>query len=124
MTIKEPSRKQIIIPMGTNNMERVIASSNMDITNMNRLLKNIKLKISINFIQTDNKSIITTSKIAATSDLNIIEKYIKDLNNIDLSNIKIPRLSQLKSYLKILGISYFVENTNLPITIDIVERVI
>ena len=35
-----------------------------------------------------------------------------------------PRLLQSKSYLKILGISYYVEDTNLFITIDIVERVI
>jgi len=59
-----------------------------------------------------------------TSNLNIIEKYIKDLNNIDSSNIKSLRLSQLKSYLKILNISYFVKDTNLPITIDIVEKII
>ena len=35
-----------------------------------------------------------------------------------------PRLSQSKSYLKILGISYFIEDTNLSITLDIVESII
>ena len=35
-----------------------------------------------------------------------------------------PRLPQSKSYLKILGILYFVEDTNLPITSDIIESVI
>ena len=34
-----------------------------------------------------------------------------------------PRLSQSKSYLKILGIPYYIEDMNLPITADIVERV-
>jgi len=34
------------------------------------------------------------------------------------------RLSQSKSYLKILSISYFVENTNLLISSDIVESII
>jgi len=50
ITIKELSRRQIIILMGTNNMERVIARSNMCVTNMNRFLKDIKLEILINFI--------------------------------------------------------------------------
>ena len=31
---------------------------------------------------------------------------------------------QSKSYLKILGISYFVKNTNLPIILNIIESVI
>ena len=38
------SRKQIIIPMGTNNAERVIAQSNVYVANINRLLKDINLK--------------------------------------------------------------------------------
>ena len=50
MTTKEPSRKQIIISISTNNMERIMASSNMYVTNMNRLFKDMKLEISINFI--------------------------------------------------------------------------
>ena len=40
------------------------------------------------FICTDSKEIIvTTNKIAIQSDLNIIEKYIKKLNDIDTRNI-------------------------------------
>jgi len=35
-----------------------------------------------------------------------------------------PRLPQSKSYLKILGISYFVKDTNLSISLDIVKSVI
>ena len=79
----------------------------------------------VNFIQPDNKGIIiTTNKIAITSDLNIVEKYVKDLNNIDSSNIISPRLPQSNFYLKILDIPYCVKDTNLSITVDIVKRVI
>ena len=89
------------------------------------LLKNVKLEILVNFIWSDNKGIIViTNNITAISDLNIIEKYVKNLNNTDSNNIISSRLLQSKSYLKILGISYCVEDTNLPINIDIVERVI
>ena len=49
---------------------------------------------------------------------------MKELNNINVSNIMSLRLPQLKLYLKILDILYFIDNTNLPITSDIIERVI
>ena len=49
---------------------------------------------------------------------------MKELNDIDSSNIISSRLSQSKSYLKILDILYFVDDTNLFITADIIERVI
>ena len=34
------------------------------------------------------------------------------------------RLPQLKSYLKILGILYLIEDTNVPISSDVVKRII
>ena len=60
-------------------------------------------------------------KVAASSDLNIVEKYIKELNDVDSSDIMSPRLPQSKFYLKILGISYLVDDTNIPVTPDIIE---
>ena len=56
--------------------------------------------------------------------LNIIEKYMKEFNNVNIINAISPRVLQSKSYLKILGISYFVKNTNLSIILDIIESVI
>ena len=88
MTTKNPSRKQAIISMGTNNTEKVIVQLNIHVANINRLLKNIKLEVSIDFIWSDNKGIIvTTNKIAVMSDLNVVEEYMKNLNDIDSSNI-------------------------------------
>ena len=85
----------------------------------------MKSEVLADFIFFDNKgSIITTNKAVATSDLNIVEKYIKELNNINSNNIISPCLSQFKSYLKILGISYYLANTNSPITSNIVEEII
>jgi len=71
-----------------------MAWSNTYIANINKLLKNIESEILVNFIQSDNKGIIvTTNNITTTSDLNIIEKYVKDLNNVDWSDIMSSRLS-------------------------------
>jgi len=125
MTTKGLFHKQIIIPIGTNNTERIVIQANKYVKNINRLLQNIKSEIVANYIWSDNKGIIiTTNKVVVFSNLNMVEKYIKNLNDVDSSNIISLRLLQSKSYLKILDISYFVENTNLSITFDVIERVI
>jgi len=119
------SRKQIIISTSINNVKIVTAQSNTYIVNINRLLKEVKSEISADYIHFDNKRIvIITNKTVISSNLNIVEKYIKELNYVDSNNIISPRLLQSKSYFKILDILYFLENTNLPVMSDIIERVI
>jgi len=50
----------------------------MHVSNINRLLKDIKSEISADFIHSNNKGVvIITNKIVSTSNLNIIEKYMK-----------------------------------------------
>jgi len=119
MTTKGPLNKQVIITMSSNNSEKMIVKANAYVSNLNKFLKRVKSEY---FIYTDNKRLlITTNKVVVTSNLNIIKKYIKDLNDIDYNDIESPRLSQFKSYFKILSISYFVEDTNLPILSDTIE---
>ena len=67
---------------------------------------------------------ITTNKVISTSDLSIIEKYINNINVTDLNDVMSPRLSKSKSYLKILGILYFIEDINILITLDIIKKVL
>ena len=88
------------------------------------MLKDIKSEVSTDCIYSNKGIIITTSKVTVSFNLNIVKKYIKKLNNIDSNSIMSPRLPQSKSYLKILGISYFVKDIDLPIIPDIIERVI
>jgi len=95
------------------------------VLSINHLLKDIKSEICVDFICSDNRRIInTTKKVVSTLNINIIEKYMKNLNNVNLNKVISLRLSQSKSYLKILGILYFIKNTNLLIPIDIIETVI
>jgi len=61
MITKGSSRKQIIIPMSTNNSERVIAQASNHISNINRLLKGVKSRISTDYIQSSNKRIVITT---------------------------------------------------------------
>ena len=124
MTTKDSSRKYIIIPIRSNNAEKIMVKANTYSSNINRLLKRVKSKISVDFIWSDKKELlITTNKVAAISDLNIIEKYLKNLNNVNSNNIISSRLLQSKSYLKILDILYFVEDPNLLIPSDIIESI-
>ena len=82
------------------------------ITNLNRALKNIKSDVMADFVRSDQTGItIVMNKITALLDLQMIEKYIKQANQIDSGNLETPQLPQSKSYLKIIGIPYLLENT-------------
>ena len=65
-----------------------------------------------------------TNKVTSSLDLSTIERYIKNIDIIDSEDIIASKLSQSKSYLKILGIPYLIKDTNVPITSDVVKRVI
>jgi len=77
------------------------------------------------FIQLEQSGIvITTNKVAALLDLQTIEWYIKNENNIETDNMETLQLPQSKSYLKIISILYFLKNTHTPLTTDMVEAII
>ena len=125
MTTKGPSRKQVIISMSEDNARSIVSQANTHVSNINRLLKGVKSEVSANFIQFDNKEIIiTTNKITANSDLKVVEEYIKELNDINSNKVIYFCLSQSKFYLKILGIPYYIVNTNSPVIFDVIEKVI
>ena len=61
----------------------------------------MKSNVSADFIHSNNKEVvITTNKAMATSNLNIVEKYLKELNNVDFNDIISPWLPQLTLYLE------------------------
>ena len=47
---KGPSRKQIIIPMSSDNTEKFMKNSSLYIANINRSLRNAKLEVLVDFI--------------------------------------------------------------------------
>ena len=64
--------------MSTNNSKAIIIQANEHILNINRLLKGVKSDVSVDFICSDNKGVIAATPL----DLSIVEKYVKELNNI------------------------------------------
>ena len=107
MTTRGPSRKEVIIPMAKHIAELIINSANNHITNINKCLRNSKSDIVADFIRsTSNGIIITTSKLANDLNLATIENYLKNMQNVDSSSIESPRLPKSKSYIKIIGLPY------------------
>jgi len=108
-----------------NNLEKIIKLSNKYVANINRALKDIKSDIMADFIYADNRGFtIITNKVASTLDLNTIKKYIKNVDVVDLDNVRVLSLPQSKWYFKILGIPYLIKDMNVPIFADIVKTVL
>jgi len=108
MTTKGPSRKQVIVPMSNDNNNSFIKSSMFHVANINRLLRNTKSDVAVDFIRSDSIGIvIVTNKVASLSNLQIISQYIKKSEDINELQVEEPHLSQSKSYLKIIGIHFF-----------------
>jgi len=94
MTIKGPSRKQVIISISNENKSKFMEISSTYITNLNRALRNIKSKAMADFMCSNWASIIiVTNKVASPLDLQTIEKYIKSSNNIEANKVKVLWLS-------------------------------
>jgi len=73
--------------MSANNSEAIVLQVNVHISNINRLLKGVKSKVSADFIYSNNKDIITTNKAIVSLDLSIVERYVKELNNINSNDV-------------------------------------
>ena len=53
MTTKEPFKKQVIIPMTIDNNNIFMRNSTTYVANINRLLKNTKSEVLVNYIYSD-----------------------------------------------------------------------
>ena len=62
------------------------------------------------------------NKQANTSDLTTIKKYLKNIQNINLNSIMCSCLPKSKSYLKIVGLSYMLEQD--VISPDVIEGIL
>jgi len=123
MTTKGPSYKQVIVPMNNDLGKRFIKNAANHITNINHSLKSIKSNVCTDFISADDKGvIISMNGIASNSDLHKIEKYVKNSLQTSNNSIATPRLPQSKSYLKIVGIPYYIDKSNTHISLEDIEH--
>ena len=107
MITKDPSRKQIIVSINDVNRNNFIRDSNTHVTNMNKVLKNIKTDIMINFVYPNqNNIIVITNKVVSNSELQMVENCIKNTGHIIAEGVETPRLPQSKFYLKTINIPF------------------
>ena len=105
------SRKEIIISMTKVDIELIINSAHIYISNINKCLKNSKSDIIVNFIQINiNRIIIIINRPASNLDLSTIKKYLKNSQNVNPDFIESPCLLKSKSYMKIVGLLYSSES--------------
>ena len=89
--------------MGNDNIDKFMKNSSIHVANLSRNLRNAKSEVLVDFIWSDLLGVtVVTNKVLLSSNLLIIEKYVKNSENIDSSH-----LLQSKFYLKIIGIPYY-----------------
>jgi len=94
MTTKGPLRKHVIIPMSNDNNAKFMKNSSAYVANINKALRNVKSEILVNFIHSDPLGItVVTNKVSLQSNLQIIEHYIKNSEDIDTLQVDILHLS-------------------------------
>jgi len=119
------SRKQMIVPIINDNKAKFMVSSSKYIANLNKVLKNIKFGTMADFTHMNQMDvIIVTNKVAFPLDLQTIENYVKNVEHINSENVKTSCLLQSKSYLKIIGILYLIENTNKPLNSSVIKTIL
>ena len=67
---------------------------------------------------------MSTNFVASAAELDVIKQWLKKVAGLAASTVVEPCLPQSKSFLKILGVPYWGNNSSLPITQAQVESVI
>ena len=110
MTTREQSRREVIISVTKANAELIVNSAHIHVSNVNEYLKNSKSDTFADFIQFNiNRIIITINKPVSDLNLSTIEKYLKNIQNVNPDSIKSPHLPKFKLYMKIIGLPYLSE---------------
>lgn len=75
--------------MGSENIGKFMASLGDHVDNLNYALKGIKSDTIINFILSDHWGLIVIlNKVVFSSDISMVENYIKNTNSIDLNDVQ------------------------------------
>ena len=91
MTTKGLLRKQIIILMSIDNNNSFIKNLATHVVNINKLFKNAKSDVLVDYIHSDPLRIsIVTNKVSLQSDLQIIDQYMKNSEDINALQVDEP----------------------------------
>jgi len=91
MTMKGPSRKQIIGTMSIENNNTFMRNLATHVVNINRLLRNAKSKVLVDYIHSDPLRIsVITNKVSLQSNLQITDQYVKNSKDINALQVDEP----------------------------------
>jgi len=91
MTTKSPSQRHVLIPMNEDNKNIILHQADVYIRIINSYFKTCKSDTTIDYIRVAwNDITVTTNKVAAPSNLSIIERYFKGLEDINVDNNLTP----------------------------------
>ena len=94
MIFKGLSKRQVLVPMSQADSTKLMVLSSKHVVNINKTLNDIKSNTIADFIWANSRGLtIMTNKVTSISDLNTIEKYIKNIDIIDLEDVLASRLS-------------------------------
>jgi len=115
----------VLILLDTPTAEVVVANAATTVESCNRGLveAHSKLRVESMCKAWDGIS-MSTNFVASAAELEVIKQWLKKVAGLAASTVVEPRLPQSKSFLKILGILYWGNNSSLPITQAQVESVI
>jgi len=101
MTTRKLSREQVIISMSKSNANIIGSNTNFYINFINRHFKDANSNTSADFIHVEKIGIIiTTNQVASVQDISIIEKVLKESENINQDFIESSHLLKYKHILK------------------------
>ena len=94
--------------MSSENNSNFMKNSATHVVNINKLLRNAKSEVLVDYIHSDPLGIsVITNKVSQQSDFQIIDQYVKNSSDINTLQVDKPCFPQYKSYLKIIGIPFF-----------------
>jgi len=125
MTTHGPTRHQVLIPLDTSTAEVVVANAATAVESCNRGLVEAHSKLRVELVcKAWDRISMSTNFAASATELEVIKQWLKKVTGLAASTVVEPRLPQSKSFLKILGVPYWGNNSSLPITQAQVESVI
>jgi len=117
ITTQEPTRCQVLIPLNPAAVETVVANVASTAQSYNKGLVEACSKLRVESVckAWDGVS-ISTNSVASAAELEMIKQWLKKTAGLGESTEVEPCLPQFKSFLKILGVSYWDPKSSLSIT--------
>ncbi|KAF5347005.1 hypothetical protein D9756_011008 [Leucocoprinus leucothites] len=123
MTTHGPTRRQVLIPFEGSIIADRIKDFNKASEFCNRGLIAAQSKLRVESVRESYNGIsIATSGVATSVDLNTIKSWLKKAWQLGDAIPVEPRLPQSKSFLKIVGVPYWVANSSNPLSPAFVEQ--